>query len=132
MVKAAYERLRELGDEVVFVSSDRDVARFAEYFEEMPWLALPFAERERKSNLASRFRVATIPRLVVLAGDGSLITVHGRVDLPSDPLLQAFPWRVRPVGDVLRNARLLDAHNQPAALPATARTVVALYFTCLR
>ena len=34
--------------EIVFVSSDRSEKDFKDYFKEMPWLALSFAERERK------------------------------------------------------------------------------------
>ena len=37
--------------EVVFVSSDRDEDSFKEYYAEMPWLALPFADRDRKVSL---------------------------------------------------------------------------------
>ena len=36
--------------DIVFVSSDRDQAGFDEYYNDMPWLALPFAEREKKVN----------------------------------------------------------------------------------
>ena len=34
--------------DIVFVSSDRDEGAFDEYFDEMPWLALPYGEREKK------------------------------------------------------------------------------------
>lgn len=34
--------------EIVFVSSDRDEDSFDEYFDSMPWLALPYSEREVK------------------------------------------------------------------------------------
>jgi nucleoredoxin len=34
--------------EIVFISSDRDQAAFEEYFESMPWLALPFELRDAK------------------------------------------------------------------------------------
>lgn len=34
--------------EIVFVSSDRDEGSFKEYYEEMPWLALPYDRREEK------------------------------------------------------------------------------------
>ena len=34
--------------EIVFVSSDRDKDTFKEYFEEMPWLALSYEERDKK------------------------------------------------------------------------------------
>ena len=40
--------------DIVFVSSDRDQGSFDEYYNDMPWLALPFAEREKKvSTLCS-------------------------------------------------------------------------------
>ena len=34
--------------EIVFISSDRDEKSFSEYYNEMPWLALPFCDRNRK------------------------------------------------------------------------------------
>ena len=34
--------------EIVFISSDRDEKSFTEYYNEMPWLALPFSDRDRK------------------------------------------------------------------------------------
>ena len=43
---------------IVFVSSDRTQEAFDEYFAEMPWLALPFAERELKAKLSSKFKVS--------------------------------------------------------------------------
>ena len=47
-----YRRLRDgiVGDRfsIIFASSDRDEESFKDYFKTMPWLALPFADRERK------------------------------------------------------------------------------------
>ena len=37
--------------EMIFVSSDKDDASFKEYYGEMPWHALPFADRERKVRI---------------------------------------------------------------------------------
>jgi len=37
--------------EIVFVSSDRDESSFNEYFQEMPWLALPYKCRDLKVRL---------------------------------------------------------------------------------
>ena len=34
--------------EVVFASSDRDEESFNEYYATMPWLAVPFSDRDRK------------------------------------------------------------------------------------
>merc|ERR1719157_276657 len=49
--------LKAKGLEVVFVSSDRD----KEYFGEMPWLALPYSDRECKASLSKKFKVQGIP-----------------------------------------------------------------------
>lgn len=54
-----YKLLKSQGKdlEIVFVSSDRDEGQFSEYFKEMPWLALPYALREKKAELGSKFKV---------------------------------------------------------------------------
>merc|ERR1712146_92866 len=64
--------------EVVFVSSDRDQAGFDGYFGEMPWLAVPFEQRDVKAKLGEKYGVRGIPTLVVLDGDGQLVTLEGR------------------------------------------------------
>ena len=40
---------------LMFVSSDRDEQSFKEYFAEMPWHALPYAEREKKVGLVDTY-----------------------------------------------------------------------------
>ena len=37
--------------EIVFVSSDKNEGEFQEYYKEMPWLALPYSDRDRKVSL---------------------------------------------------------------------------------
>jgi nucleoredoxin len=65
--------------EVIFVSSDRDQGSFDEYFAEMPWMAVPYADRQRKEAISQKFGVRGIPMLVVLNGDdGKLIVENGR------------------------------------------------------
>ncbi|MFN9940670.1 MAG: thioredoxin-like domain-containing protein, partial [bacterium] len=72
--------------EVIFVSSDKSQDSFDEYFSEMPWLALPFEERELKNKLSKKFKVNGIPMLVLLdAKTGTTITTNGRGALMSDP-----------------------------------------------
>jgi nucleoredoxin len=46
--------------DVVFLSSDRDEESFKEYYQEMPWLALPFAERDIKAKLSQKFKVSCL------------------------------------------------------------------------
>jgi len=38
--------------EIIFVSSDRLEDQFIEYFEEMPWLALPYTNKKEREALA--------------------------------------------------------------------------------
>jgi nucleoredoxin len=80
--------------EIVFVSSDREVSAFDEYFAEQPWLALPYGERKLKAALSKRYKVSGIPALIILDGEtGELITKDGRRVLTDDVKGENFPWR---------------------------------------
>jgi len=76
--------------EIVFVSSDRSEEAFKEYFDQMPWTALSFKERSLKSNLSELYEVQGIPTLVLLTGNGDLITTNGRSAIGGG--VDAFPW----------------------------------------
>ena len=39
------------------MSSDSDEESFEAYYGEMPWMALPFADRDKKQQLSSKFGV---------------------------------------------------------------------------
>ena len=69
------------GFEIVFVSSDQDQNAFDHYFGEQPWTALAFDDRNTKSNLSQQFKVQGIPTLVILDGNGQLISTSGRMDV---------------------------------------------------
>jgi nucleoredoxin len=74
--------------QVVFVSSDRDQGAFDGYYGEMPWIALPFAERDLKATLCDKYGVTGIPCLVLLNGaTGDLITKDGRGEITADATL---------------------------------------------
>jgi thiol-disulfide isomerase/thioredoxin len=90
-----YENLKTSGNvpfEIVFVSSDKDQGTFDEYYGTMPWAALPFAARDLKASLSSKFKVSGIPTLAVLDKDGTLITTQGRGKVSGDPTGANFPW----------------------------------------
>ena len=59
--------------EVVFISSDEDQTSFENYFKEMPWLAVPYADRKAKKFLNDWFKVEGIPTLIILDGQGKTI-----------------------------------------------------------
>ncbi|VGO20378.1 thioredoxin family protein [Pontiella sulfatireligans] len=79
-----HKRLAKEGKsfEIVFVSSDRDKDSMFNYMKEMdmPWLALPFGDSHKK-ELAEKFHVSGIPKLVIIDPQGNLITEDGRRDV---------------------------------------------------
>jgi len=82
------------GFEVVFVSSDRDESQWSDYFAEMPWLALPFNDRDRKSAIATKYGITGIPTLILLdAETGETINADARTDVDENPDGKGFPWR---------------------------------------
>lgn len=87
--------------EIVFVSSDNDESGFTEYYNSMPWKALPYLDRDRKGVLSKKFKVSGIPTLVILDPSGSVITKDGRTQIDGDPEGANFPWVPPQVKDVL-------------------------------
>jgi len=99
---ATYNKLAAAGKtagefEVVFASSDRDASAFDEYYGEMPFAALPYADRARKEALSELFGVRGIPTLVFLEPSGKVITTEGRGAISADPDGKDFPWRPKPL-----------------------------------
>jgi nucleoredoxin len=89
--------------EVVFVSSDHSAEDFDKYYHDMPWLALPYEDRDQKNSLSKKFKVKGIPSLVILDKDGSVITTDGRSKVMADPEGERFPWRPKPFTEVIGN-----------------------------
>jgi hypothetical protein len=65
------------GMEVVFVSSDQDEESFNAYYDEMPWAALPYANRTAHGALHVKYGVRGIPTLVFIDVDGNVLTTEG-------------------------------------------------------
>ena len=60
--------------EIIQISSDKDESGFAEHFEAVPWVCIPYGD-PRIELIKHRFKLARIPLLLVLNKDGSL--AHG-------------------------------------------------------
>ncbi len=67
--------------EVIFVSSDNDEKEFKEYFNSMPWKAVPFEKEDVRIALADKFSIRGIPTLIVLNSEGKVISKDGRVEV---------------------------------------------------
>jgi nucleoredoxin len=78
---AAVSRAARREFAVVYCSSDRDMPSFTQYYNSMPWLALPFGDMQTQV-LGQQFDVRTIPCLVIInAQNGSVISKNGVQDL---------------------------------------------------
>ena len=63
--------------EIVFVSCDKDLNSFNEYYNTMPWVAINF-EDEMKDTIAEAFEINGIPALLVFDNKGNMIDQDGR------------------------------------------------------
>jgi len=128
----------------VFVSSDRDEEAFKEYFASMPWLALPFAERDTKANLSKKFGVNDIPApfytkavlskkfdfdgipaLIILDENGEVVNKDGRSCVMEDP----SSWKPPTLWEAL-SGDLLGKEGDDSVDEVRAQSeVIALYFS---
>lgn len=70
--------------EIVYVSSDREVPDFEDYYGKMPWLSIPAEQGSAaiKNNLAQKLGIQGIPALIVVdAKTGEFISGSGREDV---------------------------------------------------
>jgi nucleoredoxin len=92
----------------------------------MPWMALPFEDRERKAKLSSKFKVQGIPTLVIVDENGKTITTDGRAAITGNP--SGFPWAPKPFKDLLGTTlRKSDGTVVPTASLGNKNLV--LYFS---
>lgn len=90
-----YDNVKKASDklEIVFVSSDRDETSFKEYFDTMPWKALPFSDRGKKEELSTKFEVRGIPTFIILNGDtAEVVDAQGRATVSAHPDGSGCPW----------------------------------------
>jgi nucleoredoxin len=121
--------LAQKGVEVVFVSSDKDDAAFKEYFGEMPWLALPFQDREKKAELDKKYKVQGIPSVVVIGPDGELITKDGRAAISGDPTGEEIPWKAKSFDEIFSGAKLVGSDGTDCLGSSLKGKVFGLYFS---
>jgi nucleoredoxin len=126
----SYKQMKEAGKnfELIFVSSDKTQEAFNEYFSEMPWMALPFEDRDTKNKLSKKFKVRGIPSLVVLDGAGNLITDDGRSKVSEDPAGDKFPW-IPPSFDECLGSVFVDNKKKEYGLDYLEGKVIGLYFS---
>ena len=58
----------------------------------MPWKAIPF-QSTRAALIAEKLILETIPRLVLLNKDGTILKADARYNVEDDPIGKSFPWK---------------------------------------
>lgn len=120
--------------DIVYLSSDKSEAEFNQYFAKMPWLALPFDERNIKTKLSGKFKVEGIPTLLLLNSDGVVISKDAtqRVATPDtvEEALADFPWIPPTLTEVLQGAVITTKDGRTLSLAdLQALDSFAMYFT---
>ena len=84
---------------IVFVSADSDDQAYEDYYEAMPWYAVPYEDRDRAEALGTKFGIRSIPFFIVLDSyDGSMIDSNGRstvVTAKGDVSKALSTWRCK-------------------------------------
>ncbi|XP_031824598.1 nucleoredoxin [Sarcophilus harrisii] len=98
----SYRKIKESGQkfEIIFAPLTRALSQVRgpfQYFSEMPWLAVPYADEARRSRLNRLYGIQGIPTLIVLDPQGEMITRQGRVEVLNDEDCREFPWHPKPV-----------------------------------
>jgi len=93
----------------------------------MPWLALPFENREAKEKLSKKYKVQGIPSFVILSEDGTVITQDGREAVSKDPTGERFPW-IPPTFAEALGTTFLQGESE-VGLEAVAGKTLGLYFS---
>jgi nucleoredoxin len=81
LLKQFYKNAQDLNFEIVYISSDRSLQEFQDYYATMPWTAIPTdaASAHYKNELAKSLNIRGIPALVVLdAKTGYFVTDQAR------------------------------------------------------
>lgn len=104
LLRDFYIKLKSRSDvedfEVLYCSMDRSDAEFQKYAAEMPWWCLPY-KSPVLGKLANLYECQGIPHLVILDRDGTVLVPDGVGEVATDPDGQNFPWRPKPLVDLL-------------------------------
>jgi len=105
-VETFYNNLQKAGEkrfEVVYVSLDQSKMHFTDTYRHMPWLSIPFHQRERRHWLAQKFFVTSTPRMVLLDCHGNLLSYDVKndcVDYCDKPWVAFNSWMQGEVREV--------------------------------
>lgn len=127
-----YNRLKAAGKslEIIFVSGDRDSRSFEEYYNSMPWLAVPFENQLQVRSLHQSFHVSGIPSLVFVDRSGKVIEKNGREKVNDPRFINTIPDLVdEDIRGLTVDSAIEAVGSDPEITPAAATTA---YKTLIR
>jgi Thioredoxin-like len=150
MLAELYHTLKEVhpthGLEIVFISSDRDLPSFQNYFSSMPWMALPMSSPSfagSKQGLSTKYGVRGIPALVVLdamSGQVVVSTADSRAEVVNacnrgDDAIQAMfsswmdrlPTETKELASMLALSVIDDKATSPPPPPSRSQDRMSEY-----
>ncbi|CAK4620911.1 hypothetical protein LEN26_020711 [Aphanomyces euteiches] len=100
-----YEKMQKKGAnfEIVLISSDEDEDWFNEHYATLPWLALPYAERDTFQSLVERFQVNDMPTAILLDPQGQIVLEQAALHIRADPEGLFCPYHKRSLCEILGN-----------------------------
>ena len=121
-----YNKIKaEKNIEVVWSSKDHDQAGFDEYFQIMPWLAIPFSEATLRSNLESIYDVHGIPTVIMLDPQGNVINTNAKSMIEATP--DAFPWKEPSIYEICAGS--LTGKEGPVDAESLKGKVLGFYYS---
>lgn len=72
-----YNKVDKNNFELLFISLDKNLNEFNMYFNEMPWLSIPF-DKNNSESLSEMFNIDGIPTLQLYDNYGNLISTYGK------------------------------------------------------
>ncbi|GFH51559.1 hypothetical protein CTEN210_08035 [Chaetoceros tenuissimus] len=131
MLIQLYKKLKDENKnfELVFCSLDNDESAYKEYIADMPWKCMPFEAPESKI-LANKFKASGIPHLVVLDGEGKVITMDGTREVQDDFNGKNFPWKPKSMPEIMSSVdTVLMKDNETISTSTLKDKYLMLYFS---
>jgi len=130
-LKDFYNEVKSKNVEIVFVSGDRSPKDMMDYMKEShgDWLAVEH-DSTFSNQLDEKFDVSGIPTLVVLRGDGTVVTKGGRGDVGSHGAAALEFWNKSAL-DMLKGKQLQKANGTQVSADSLLSTkkLLGFYFS---
>ncbi len=78
--------------EIIYCPSDQTLHEFNEYYQTMPWLAIPF-ESDSKDAIADGLGISSIPTLIIFDKKGNVLDNDGRATIEKQGSKAINTWK---------------------------------------